>query len=284
VPVALDQAYERREQDAWGDFYRAFVKQGPRSDVRATTQGFYVATAAGELLLYNNNRDPEKLLRLLRETRERFASSPAASAETAALQRGARDPRYAPKPPEGGLVLRVRSKVLGGYAEPEDDYQRAVQRSIGRDNLWLTREEREQLLKGKLATSALERLALFHLVDNTRGEPPMWTRAEVRTLEARVVNGTIEGRFELATDRTQPEQRSYRGALRGRLELRDGVLVRFDLVALGHFRGEGRYTRHAPPGEFPFAVAFRLADGTAPADTIPPQGSRGWVEGYLTPR
>lgn len=284
MPVALDQAYERREQDAWGEFYRAFAKQGPRAEMHTTTQGFYVATAAGELLLYNNNRDPEKLLRLLREARERFASSPAANAETAALARGARDPRYAPRPPEGGLVLRVRSQVLGGYAEPKDDYERAVQRSIGRDNLWFTREEREALLRGELAASALERLALFHLVDNTRGEPPMWTRAEVRRLEARLTNGIIEGRFELATDRTKPEPRSYHGELRGRIELRDGALQRFDLVALGSFRGEGRYTRHAPPGEFPFAVAFTLADGKAVADAIPPQGSRGWVDGYLAPR
>ncbi|MBK9385604.1 MAG: hypothetical protein IPN34_12405 [Planctomycetes bacterium] len=284
MPVALDQAYERREQDAWGEFYRAFAKQGPRADMQATTQGFYVATAAGELLLYNNNRDPEKLLRLLREARERFASSEAARAEIAPRPRGERDPRYAPQPPEGGLVLRVRAQVLGGYPEPKEEHQRAVQRSIGRDNLWLTRAEREELTRGEFPASALERLARFHLVDNTRGEPPMWTKEEVRTLRAGIRNGVIEGRFELATEKDASEARRYRGELRGHLEVRDGVVTRCDLVALGGFRGEGRYTRGAPPGEFPFAVAFALADGTAVADAIPPQGSRGWVEGYLRPR
>jgi hypothetical protein len=67
IPVALDQAYERRQHDAEGEFYRLIAGQGPRHDFEATTQGFYLATASGQLLFYMNNRDPEKLERLLRE-------------------------------------------------------------------------------------------------------------------------------------------------------------------------------------------------------------------------
>ena len=48
-------------------FYREFAGQGPRKDFEGTTQGFYVATAGGELLLYNNNRNPAKLLRLMKQ-------------------------------------------------------------------------------------------------------------------------------------------------------------------------------------------------------------------------
>ena len=61
----------------------------------------------------------------------------------------------------------------------------------------------------------------------------------------------------------------------------DGRVTRFDLVASGQFRGHGRYTGNAPKGQFPLAVAFKLADGSDVADRIPPQGSRGWVAGYL---
>ena len=32
VPVAIDQAYQRRQQDAEGEFYREFAGQGPRKD------------------------------------------------------------------------------------------------------------------------------------------------------------------------------------------------------------------------------------------------------------
>ena len=65
------------------------------------------------------------------------------------------------------------------------------------------------------------------------------------------------------------------------VERRDGRVTRFDLAARGMFWGEGRYTRRAPEGKFPLAVMFTLADGKDVADRIPPQGSRGWVPGYL---
>ena len=60
VPVAIDQAYQRRQKDKEGNFYREIAGQGPRDDFQNTTQGFYAATAAGRLLFYNNNRDPDK--------------------------------------------------------------------------------------------------------------------------------------------------------------------------------------------------------------------------------
>ena len=58
IPVAIDQAYQRRQKDAEGEFYRKIAGQSPRSNFNSTTQGFYVATASGKLMLYNNNRDP----------------------------------------------------------------------------------------------------------------------------------------------------------------------------------------------------------------------------------
>jgi hypothetical protein len=39
VPVALDQAYQRRQNDAEGEFYRKIAGQGPRNDFDDTTQG-----------------------------------------------------------------------------------------------------------------------------------------------------------------------------------------------------------------------------------------------------
>jgi hypothetical protein len=34
-------------------------------------------------------------------------------------------------------------------------------------------------------------------------------------------------------------------------------------------------------GKFPLEISFTLADGRDTADAIPPQGSRGWLRGYL---
>jgi hypothetical protein len=61
----------------------------------------------------------------------------------------------------------------------------------------------------------------------------------------------------------------------------EGRLQTFDLLAEGDFSGAGPFTREPPPGKFPLVVAFQRADGTDPADTLAPHGSRGWVEGYL---
>ncbi|MEO1998337.1 MAG: histidine phosphatase family protein, partial [Planctomycetaceae bacterium] len=101
IPVAIDQAYQRRQQDTEGEFYRKIAGQGPRSNFQATTQGFYVATATGGLLLYNNNRDPAKVRRLLGQKLAEFlnkdeflriySSSMKRAMETAALVSSGRD-------------------------------------------------------------------------------------------------------------------------------------------------------------------------------------------------
>lgn len=276
VPVAIDQAYERRQKDRKGEFYRRIAGQGPRKDFRQTTQGFYVATAGGELLLFNNNRNPDKVARLVGEALERFSQRDGAAADP--IDEGELDPRYSPTPPDGGFVARVHGRVLGGYPEPESEWDRLRQEATSRDNLWATKAETEALANGTLADSLLRRIARFHLVDGTRGEPPMWRADEVRALDVTLEGTQLSGRVRLAT---ADGSRSYDASLLGFVEHDGARLTRFDVVALGSFVGDGRYTRGAPPGPFPLAIRISLADGTDIADAVPPQGAKGWLEGYL---
>lgn len=273
VPVAIDQAYQRRQDDAEGEFYRKIANQGPRPADGNTTQGHYVAEADGAFRGYLNDRDPERLLRLMRETLALPRPEGAAPVDP-----GRSDPRYAPAPPEGGFVARVHSLVLGGYEETDDPRRRMFQEAMGRDNLWVRADERAALLRGELPDSLLERIARFHLVDNTRGEPPMWRAGELREREVDFRDGRVSGRIRLESE---SGDREFRAELLGFVESEGERVTRFDLVAKGSFRGEGPFTRDAPPGEFPLAISFRLADGSDLADAIPPQGSRGWVDGYL---
>ena len=106
----------------------------------------------------------------------------------------------------------------------------------------------------------------------------MWRPEEVRSIKVTLEDGRIRGSIHLET---KDGERGYRADLYGIVKTAKGRVTRFDLVAKGSFWGAGRYTRNPPPGKFPFAVAFRLADGTDTADGIPPQGSRGWVRGYI---
>ncbi len=273
IPVAIDQAYQRRQQDAEGKFYRKIASQGPRSNFRSTTQGLYVADASGRFLGYTNNRGPKRAKSLMKKALADFRSS-----EVTPLQKGTLDRRYNPRPPEGGLVVRVRAKVLGGYEETTDPWQRLFQTALSRDNLWITHEEHQAMSRGELPRRLQERIARFHLVDNTRGEPPMWRDAEIRHLEMQLQDGKITGKVHLET---QSGKRGFRASLLGFVEVDAGQVTRFDLIAKGDFWGAGRYTGGAPQGKFPLAVSLTLASGEQVADQIPPQGSRGWVRGYL---
>jgi hypothetical protein len=278
IPVAIDQAYQRRQKDAEGEFYRKIAGQSPRSNFNSTTQGFYVATASGKLMLYNNNRDPAKVRRLMQRQLDEFQSNGFAKLAVAEIKPGKVDPRYNPRLPAGGLVVRVRAKILSGYKPTTDRWRRIFQTALSRDNLWISDSERQALVRGEIPASLQKRIARFHLVDNTRGEPPMWQEREIRTIEMKLDNGRLTGNVRLVTS---DESRGYKAELKGFITVKEGKVVRFDVVALGKFWGEGRYTRGAPEGKFPLAVSFSLADGSDVADAIPPQGSRGWLGGYL---
>lgn len=271
--MAIDQAYQRRQQDAEGRFYQKIANQGPRKVGEGTTQGRYLATADGVLIGYNNNRDTARLLELMRE-----ALKTAQPAAVEAIEAGTPDTKYVYGPPEGGLVVRVDSRVLGGYEKTTDEWRKMFQEGMGRDNLWIRKDEHESLARGEVPESLITRLARFHLVDNTRGEPPMWEADEIIEKTIVLKDGKLSGSLHL---RTASGEREFKADLLGYLQVTEGKVSRFDLVAKGLFRGDGPYTHGAPEGEFPLAIAFRLADGSDLADGIPPQGSRGWLDGYL---
>ena len=274
IPVAIDQAYQRRQQDAEGRFYQRIANQGPRKVGRGTTQGLYIATAEGRFLGFNNNRGSDRVKRLLKKVLADFRPEGARP-----IARGKPDARYVRIPPDGGLVIRVTSKVLGGYAKTDDKWRQLFQQSLGRDNLWVRRDEHLALVRGAVQESLKKRLARFHLVDNTRGEPPMWKASEIKKLDVSLEDGQLRGTVHL---RTASGDRGYEAQLLGRVASMGGRVTRFDVVVKGVFWGEGTYTRGAPRGRFPFAVAFTLASGSGDvADKVPPQGSRGWLDGYI---
>ncbi len=275
IPVAIDQAYQRRQKDAEGEFYRKIAGQGPRRNFDDTTQGLYVAGPDGALLGFTNNRGSERVMELLKKGLEKYQPS-----EVASINPGKLDARYNPQPPEGGLVIRVQAKVMGGYKKADDKWEAIFQTSVSRDNLWITEEEHEALVKGSFPKTLQERIARFHLVDNTRGEPPMWSQDEISHLNIDVKNGLIEGTAGL---RTKSNDRGYDARLRGNIDVKEGKLSRFEMISEGEFWGHGPYTQNPPSGKFPLAISFTLADGTDVADAIPPQASRGWVQGYLKP-
>jgi hypothetical protein len=228
------------------------------------------------LIAYNNNRGADRIQRLMEQALTDYTVPDAQP-----LTESTPDPKFDPRPPEGGLVVRVHSKILEGYATPTDEWAKIFQCAIGRDNLWITADEQAELVADKMPDVLAERIARFHCVDNTRGEPPMWKQDEIRRLSMRLEDGRLSGEIEL---RTASGSRGFIGEIQGIVEVDNGRVIRFDGVAQGDFWGEGQYTQGAPEGKFPLAVTFRLGDMRDPADRVPPEGSRFWVDGYLRPQ
>lgn len=275
--MALDEWYHHRRKDDEGEFYRKVTYQRQGMGPERTTQGFYTFSPDGTLYHGWNHRDTARVRQHLKETLEKHrptAATPLSQEE---------DPGRKRLPPEGGLVLDVSSKILrADYdAPPKNEYEKAFRDSLGRDHLWITRKEIDSILRGTLPESLTNRIACFHLIDNTRGEPPMWRREEIRgskwTLTRDEGRLRLEGSVEISTE---PGDRSGRCHLLGFVEAKEGRITRFDLVARGTFLGHGRYTQtSAPKGEFTLAVAIAIADGSED-DKVPPQGARDLGE-YL---
>jgi hypothetical protein len=226
------------------------------------------------------------------------------------------DPMYVRTPPKDGLVLRVFSRLLdretdGTFCDADCGGKQGDAPAV--DHMWITREEIRGLIAAagstpdrsptsprsrasdgsfELPSAIAERLLRFHLIDNTRGEPPMWRREDIRssklTLTAAGAKGTetvlrLEGSALLATNADPAKaDRGFDVRLNGeiRLDASSSRITRFDVVAVGDHWGQGPFTRGARPGRTPLGVALELADGRHPGDSVPPQAARE-VQGYF---
>lgn len=307
VPVTGDDWYERRRDDDLGRFFRSVADQGPRKGERGgTRQGIYVLSAGGKLLAYRNHQDPAVMLDVLHLGLSEFRKLPADQRLPGTVRvndQATIDANYRREPPKDGLILNVFTRILDRSGERE--FCQGVCKVVGgdkaaRDHLWLTAEEWKWLIPPKakigdeipVPTPLVYRLARFHLVDNTRGEPPFWGRADVRrySLKLRVTHLSeqhlalhLDGAILLATaadvDRSD---RGFEARIVGiiRFDVQKKQIDRFDVVAVGEHWGEGPFTRNARPGRTPLGVAFELARGSSSADRVPPQGARDFRE-YL---
>lgn len=295
VPYAGDQWYLHRQQDAAGQFFWKVAQQGLNKDrpLDTTRQGIYAAAPDGTLLGSINSWSPERTVAMLRSALDQWQRLPKNG--TPALASTPVDEQYHREPPPGGLILDVFSRIPLAPAAGETW---SSNQATGRDHMWLTREEWHSLLPRQwragerypVPQTLAERLIRFHLVDNIRGEPPLWTRDEIRqadltlTVEDAVAPDgkgaptrlRLQGTARLqSAGRWEGTGRGYDARLQGLLTYDHAGehFSRFDLLSWGEAWGEGRYTGGAPKGHFPLVIAFSLA-GDKPADRIPPQGSR----------
>jgi hypothetical protein len=323
IAVAENSSYLQRQADAKGEFFRLIAEQGHyagRTVPSATRQGTYAADAEGRLLASVNTRDPEKMLAMLHEAlgrwREQAGDRRQATGEAGLpafpgpiadrlenlphLPSYDPDSRYRREYPEDGLVLTVYARDLPRADDGQtDDWRKGA---VNHDHAWFTRAEMRSLLpddpqvghRYPVPPALVRRLARFHLIDNVRGETPMWRPEEVQhaamTLEVTgVTPGQIDLRLEGAVrnvgrgswairpfrERLTDAERGFDCRLLGFLgyDTLRGRFARFDVIALGtRWGGSEHNVRWDDLAPAPMAVGFELA-GTTPADRTPPQGS-----------
>lgn len=295
VPVTGDDWYQRRRTDAEGKFFKKVVAQGPRSPDAGTHQGIYVLTADGELLAFKNaGQDAAATREQLAQGLRKWQALPASRRDPGAVSvgdPGPPDPNYTRTPPAGGLIVRVNARILDTagdrYAKAACDFPGGDRAS--RDFLWLTAADVQALAPREprvgyayaVPAAVADRVVRFHLVDNTRGEPDFWTKADVRSqaLTLTVAAVSADG-IDLRLDGSvllQAAARGYDAKLHGELRWVPGrqTFDRFEVAAVGEHWGAGTFTKRGErPGRGLLGVAFGLADPGVPADRVAPQGAR----------
>ncbi|MEX0717693.1 MAG: hypothetical protein WD066_13955 [Planctomycetaceae bacterium] len=276
VPLAVDQHLERRRRDEEGDFFRKVLEQAGRApDGRA--QGLYMFTASGKLLGFSNTLSGEAAKRLMRSSLAKFDPNEEIPEIDDKPQR---DTRWSFDPPEGVTIVEVTSKVIGGFqlSGRRTGLRSITAEALGRDRMWITEDETKALAQGEVPRTVQVRIARFHLVDNTRGEPFFWGGADLREVEMKLEGENLVGKVRLETGRND---RGYAADVRGVVKFADGKLQTFDVVVLGDFRGRAAVTDRATADKYPLAVTFRVSDLKCEASRVAPGACRGGTGGYL---
>src|SRR5262245_26183831 len=117
VPVAADDWYQRRRNDAEGEFFRGVANQGPRKgEGGSTRQGIYCLTADGKLLAYKNaGQAPDEMRETLRLGLREWGKLPDERRKPGAVKVDDAvkdDPQYERRPPPGGLIVKVYTRIL----------------------------------------------------------------------------------------------------------------------------------------------------------------------------
>jgi hypothetical protein len=297
IAVVADDWYQRRRQDAEGEFFRKVADQGPQKGIDGSTrQGIYCLTADGKLLSFKNaGQNAEATLDSIQQALREWKKLPANRRKPGAVKveaQPATDDEYHRTMPKGAQVFEVFTRLLektdDGYKQAECKVGKGDQ--PGRDHFWLTKQELADLADPnskpgstkKLPKFVERRIARFHLLDNVRGEPPMWDDKEVRNLEitlkckkvdAEKIVWAIEGEALMHTNR---DDRGCNVKLGGEwtIDRSKKRVIAGDLVAFGEHWGESPLTRGAPPGKTPIGIVFTLPKDEKLAEQVPPQFAR----------
>jgi hypothetical protein len=278
IPVAVDHEVERRK-DAEGDLYRKVAGNTVSNSV-------YAFDPSGKLLFQRlggqiYEKYVPELAAAIKDYQPVKATSPPVSA-------GAdRDEHFYPVPADA-VVVHVTSRMVSGdkgWPGPE---------RWGRDNMWIKSDEIADLARGRLPESLKQRIARFHLINTTGGHlrsGSMWKPEHVKRLDMQLADGRLTGAVDLegwVKGPARNDHSRYSVRLLGFVEVKDGKLTRFDVVATGPAlrvagSGPGIESHGAVGVPYQLSIGFRLSteeDSDAQRRTPPAAVHYGGKTGY----
>jgi hypothetical protein len=299
VPVALDDWYQRRRQDAEGAFFKKVYSQDESRAApdRPNRQGIYCFTVSGKLLAVKNAGQLIDVTKeMMQSSLSKWESLPEEERAPGAVkvpEMKYPDRRYVPaRPPAGCLILDVFTRVLDFDANGEPLKARSATPGgdwAARDKMWVFEPEWKAMVPATakpgddvpLPPSLVHRLVSFHLRDNTTGQAPRWEKGQVRTRDLKLtveeatpagVKLRLEGTAVMSTDADLSRaERGIELQLLGYLtyDSAKGTFTRFDILALGRNWGRAEHNGEGRPGKGPIGIAIQLAGGS-PYDRVAP--------------
>jgi hypothetical protein len=263
IPIAIDNVDNPNLTEAERKFLEG-------KGLEFCTQGMSVFTAGGKVLAKGGGYEPDGCARMLREALDAFRPDEEPPFEPLDPP-GEADANAIRRPPEGGLVLHVTWRALGGLDRPQSSattgdgkYDDVFRRALGADRLWVARKEAVDLAAGRFPAGLRRRMARCHL-DYLFG-------GRVKVLEFALEGARLSASFRTAGG--EP------GRILGRIEADKGAVRSLDIVAVapgGRIEdcGFAAALTVAPAGKrVPVAVLFSLADPASDLALVPPHRSR----------
>jgi hypothetical protein len=278
IPVGVDHEIERRK-DAEGDLYRKVAG-------KAVSNSVFVFNPGGKLLFQRLGGEIyQNYNAALKAVIKNYEPARAAAARVPASED--RDEHFYPVLKDAVVVHVTARMVKDGKDWPGP-------KRWGRDNLWIRQDEVTALAKGELPESLKIRIARFHMINTTGGHltaGAMWKPEHVKRLDMTLTKGRLTGAVDLegwVKGPARNDHSRYSAKLLGLVEVKDGKLTRFDVVAVGPAcrvagSGPGIQTHGEVGVPYPLAIGFRLStaqDSDAQKLTPPSAVHYGGKTGY----
>lgn len=249
-----------------------------------TYQGFYVCSPDGAPYGVALSWEPEEMDRVLDAAVTAHRGRRVDTLDVSEADLSEADP---PNTDPSVSVVRVFCRCA-----PLPEGAAEVNRSVGRDHMWIFSEEVRAILDGTgeagadvpLPPTLVARLVRYQLLDNVRGMADFFSASEVQKadfsatfLRAKGQRRTYSLQGDFAAEKDFPGDENYRGKLgvEGRLlgefdiDIDAMKVVRLRALAQGEAWGANSNTWGQLPGRFPLVIALVDADDHL-AQTLPP--------------